>query len=256
MATDNQNVGPKKKICAMVARSNEVGEEAFTCMNVEKPRSGNSKCNSNKSTSEDEAIYSAACRAQSNDGQIYIEVDKLNGRPVKVLRDTGCTGMIVDRELNSNSMVVPGSSGSLQMVDHTMIDVPLAVYLDSPYYKGHCKVMCVSSPVYRVIIGYMRGARQMLPDPNWKADNQKEAQVGTSGGNNDNDDNQGGDMSSWMFKEESNRGKTKNRDSKKKPAQIKKNDNRATEDIKVLEETTEGKCVAGPVLTSAHSKTL
>ena len=57
-----------------------------------------------------------------------------------------------------------------------------------------------------------------------------------------------------MFKEESNRGKTKNRDSKKKPAQIKKNDNRATEDIKVPEGTTEGKCVAGPVLTRAQSK--
>ena len=80
--------------------------------------------------------------------------------------------------------------------------------------------MCVSSPVYPVIIGNMRGARQMLPDPNWKADNQKEARVRTSGGNNNDDDNQGGDMPSWMFKEESNRGKTKNRDSKKKPAQI------------------------------------
>ena len=42
----------------------------------------------------------------------------------------------------------PGSSGSLQMVDHhTLINVLLAnVYLDSPYYKGRCKAMCVSSP--------------------------------------------------------------------------------------------------------------
>ena len=100
----------------MVFRSNEDGEEAFTCVNVEKPRSsGNSKkSNSNKSTSEDEAIYSAACRAQSNDGQIYIDVGKLNGRPVKVLRDTGCTGMIVDRALIPDMTVIPGSSGSLQ----------------------------------------------------------------------------------------------------------------------------------------------
>ena len=57
-----------------------------------------------------------------------------------------------------------------------------------------------------------------------------------------------------MFKEESNRGKTKNRDPKKKPAQIKMNDNRATEDIKVQGGTTEGKCVAGPVLTRAQAK--
>ena len=89
------------------------------------------------------------------------------------------------------------------MVDHTLIDVPLAnVYLDSPYYKGHCKVMCVSSPVYPVIIGNVRGARQILPEPEWKADNQIEARARTSGGNNNDDDNQGGDMPSWMFREE------------------------------------------------------
>ena len=113
--------------------------------------------------------------------------------------------------------------------------------------------MCVSSAVYPVIIGNVRGERQMLPDPDWKAEDQREARARTSGGNNDDNDNQDGDMPSWMFKEESNRGKTKNRDSKKKPAQIKKNDNRTTEDIKVQEDTTEGKYVAGPVLTRAQA---
>ena len=117
------------------------------------------------------------------------------------------------------------------MVDHTLIDVPLAnVYLDSPYYKEYCKVMNVSSPVYPVKISNVRGARHMLPDQDWKAKNQREARARTSGGDNNDNDNQGGDMPSWMFKEESNRGKTKNRHSKEKPAQIKKNDNQATED--------------------------
>ena len=125
------------------------------------------------------------------------------------------------------------------------------VYLDSPYYKGHSKVMCVSSPV---IIGNVRGAHQMLPDPVWKAEDQREARARTSEGNNNDADNQDGDMPSWMFKEKSNRGKTKNRDSKKKPAQIKKNDNHATQDVSVQEGTTEEKCVAGPVLTNAQAK--
>ena len=35
------------------------------------------------------AIYSAACHAQSHDGQIYIGVGRFNGQPVKVLIDTG-----------------------------------------------------------------------------------------------------------------------------------------------------------------------
>ena len=102
------------------------------------------------------------------------------------------------------------------MVDHTLIDVVLAnVYLDSLYYKGHCRVMCVSSPIYPVITSNMRGERQMLPDPDSKAEDLRGAGANTSGGNNSDDDNQGGDMPSWMFKGESNRGKTKNRDSKK-----------------------------------------
>ena len=64
----------QEKTRAMVARSN--GEEAFICVNLGRPRSGgNSKrSNANRLTSEDEAIYSAACHAQSNDGQIYIEI--------------------------------------------------------------------------------------------------------------------------------------------------------------------------------------
>ena len=57
--------------------------------------------NSNRSISDDEAIYSAACHAQ-----IYSEVGKLNGRPVKVLRDTGCTLMIVDRALFPKRVVL------------------------------------------------------------------------------------------------------------------------------------------------------
>ena len=40
----------------------------------------------------------------------------------------------------------------------------------------------------------------------------------------------------------------------KKPAQIKKNDYRATQDVKVQEGTTEGKCVAGPCLTRDQVK--
>ena len=101
----------QKKTGAVVAKSHEGGEEAFTCVNVERPRSsGNSKkSSSDRITSNDEVIYSAVCHAQSNDGQIYIGVGRLNGWPVKVLQDTGCTGMVVDRALIPDAMVIPGS---------------------------------------------------------------------------------------------------------------------------------------------------
>ena len=146
----------QNKTRAMVAQLDEDGKKAFTFVEVEETRSRRNlkKSGTEESTNTDRAVYSAVCRAQSNDGHTYLVVGKLNGRPVKVLCDTGCTGRIVDRALVPDVMVIPGSSGSLQMVDHTLNDVPLAnIYLDSRYYKGHCRVMCVSSPVYHVIIG-------------------------------------------------------------------------------------------------------
>ena len=89
----------------------------------------------------------------------YIGLGKFYGQPVKVLRDTGCRMMIVDRALVPDVVVIPGSSGSPKTVYHTLTDMLLAsVYLDSPYYKGHCKVMGVSSPVYPLIIRNGQGA--------------------------------------------------------------------------------------------------
>ena len=50
-------------------------------------------------------------------------------------------------------------------------------------------MMCVSSPVYPVIIGSVKGARQMLQDPDWKAEDQRESRARTSLGKNNDDDN-------------------------------------------------------------------
>ena len=45
-----------------------------------------------------------------------------------------------DRHLIPDPMMIPGSSGSLQMVDYTLIHVPFAsVYLDSSYHRGTAK---------------------------------------------------------------------------------------------------------------------
>ena len=99
-------------------------------------------------------------------------------------------------------MVIPGSSGSLQMVDHILRDVPLAnVNLDSPLYKGHYRVMCASSTVYPVIIGNVQVTRWMLSDTDWRAEDQPGLRARPSGGHKDkdNDDDQGGHIPTWMF---------------------------------------------------------
>ena len=99
----------------------------------------------------------------------------------------------------------------------------------------------------------------MLPDPDWKVEDQPGVRARTSGGNKDkdNDDNQGGDIPAWMFRrsnQKTEKSAPKERDSKKKTAQPKENDDRARRYVKVKEGATEEKCVAGPVVTRAQAK--
>ena len=60
-----------------------------------------------------------------------------------------------------------------------------------------------------------------------------------------------------MFKssqENTEKSAPKKRDSKKKPAQPKENDDRARRNVKFKEHATEEECVAGPVVTRAQAK--
>ena len=99
----------------------------------------------------------------------------------------------------------------------------------------------------------------MLPDPDWKAEDQPGVTARTSGGNKDkhNDDDQGGDIPAWMFKRSNQKTENsapKERDSKKKPAQPKENYDRAGRNMKVKEGATEEEWVAGPAVTRAQAK--
>ena len=77
----------QKKTRTMVAQLDEDGEKAFTCVEVKGTRSrrNSKKSGTEGSTNSDRAVYSVVCHAQSNDGQTYVGVGKLNGRPVKEL---------------------------------------------------------------------------------------------------------------------------------------------------------------------------
>ena len=198
------------------------------------------------STNSNRAVYSVACHAQSNDGQTYFGVGKLNGRPVKVLQDKGCTGMIVDDCDGDNRQSRLAADGGPYFNRCAVSKRLLGFTVLQRTLQGD---VFVSSPVYPVIIGDVRGARWMLPDSDWKAEDQPGVRAMTSGGNKDkdNDDDQGGDIPAWMFKKKSSQEKTeksarKKRDYKKKPAQHKENDDCARRNMKVKEGVTEAEC--------------
>ena len=89
-------------------------------------------------------------------------------KPVEVLRDTGCSGVIVSKDLVPESAYT-GRSQTMVMVDYSSSVVPeVKVSIDTPYYKGEVLALCVEKPLVGLIIGNIPGARERNnPDINW-----------------------------------------------------------------------------------------
>ena len=89
-------------------------------------------------------------------------------KPVEVLRDTGCSGVIVSKDLVPASAYT-GRSQTMVMVDYSSRVVPeVKVSIDTPYYKGEVLALCVEKPFVGLIIGNIPGARERNnPDINW-----------------------------------------------------------------------------------------
>ena len=78
-------------------------------------------------------------------------------KPVEVLRDTGCSGVIVSKDLVPESAYT-GRSQTMVMVDYSSRVVPeVKVSIDTPYYKGEVLALCVEKPLVGLIIGNIPG---------------------------------------------------------------------------------------------------
>ena len=89
-------------------------------------------------------------------------------KPVEVLRDTGCSGVIVSKDLVPESAYT-GRSQTMVIVDYSSRVVPeVKVSIDTPYYKGEVLALCVEKPLVGLILGNIPGARERNnPDINW-----------------------------------------------------------------------------------------
>ena len=71
---------------------------------------------------------------------------------VEVLRDTGCSGVIVSKDLVPESAYT-GRSQTMVMVDYSSRVVPeVKVSIDTPYYKGEVLALCAEKPLVCLII--------------------------------------------------------------------------------------------------------
>ena len=94
---------------------------------------------------------------------------RVGEKTVDVLRDTGCSGVLVKKDLVGEDQFT-GDFNDMLLVDNTARKVPIArIYVDTPYLKGHVEAQCLSDPIYDLIIGNVGDARgTQNPDPSWQ----------------------------------------------------------------------------------------
>ena len=90
-------------------------------------------------------------------------------KTVDVLRDTGCSGIVVKKNLVSEDQFT-GDFNVMLLIDNTARKVPIArITVDTPYLKGQVEAQCLPDAIYDLIIGNVPGARPAdEPDPAWQ----------------------------------------------------------------------------------------
>ncbi|PIK42054.1 hypothetical protein BSL78_21088 [Apostichopus japonicus] len=112
-------------------------------------------------------LMSAACDVKFC-RKAPVEQGRVNGRVVSVLRDSGCDGVIIRREL-----VLPEQfTGQLKpwaLADGTIRTIPVArLRIDTPFFSGIVEASCFRNPLYDILLGNIDGVRGPGdPDPNW-----------------------------------------------------------------------------------------
>ncbi|XP_022095014.1 uncharacterized protein LOC110981615 [Acanthaster planci] len=102
-------------------------------------------------------FISAACTIEPSMPVRKGVVGKL---PVTVLRDTGCSTVVVRRDIVEEDKL----TGRIQpciLLDGTVRRVPVAsIDVDTPFFVGKVEALCMDNPLYDLIIGNVSGARE------------------------------------------------------------------------------------------------
>lgn len=112
-------------------------------------------------------LLSAACKSVGDN--MPISEGYMGKIKLKLLRDTGCDGVVVKKDLVPQGSFT-GKYKTCVLIDGTIRRFPIAVIeVNTPYLVGKVQAKCMNSPVYDLIIGQGVGARPPSdPDQNWK----------------------------------------------------------------------------------------
>ena len=89
-------------------------------------------------------------------------VGTVNGKEVRVLRHTGCTGVVVRRSLVSDGQMLNKQSG-VTLINNYKQRCPVArINIDCPFFRGTTDALCIDDPAHDLVIGNIEGSK--FPD--------------------------------------------------------------------------------------------
>ena len=110
-------------------------------------------------------VIADACQSQEGCHRMPTAKGTVEGRPVTVLRDTGCSSVVVRRSLVPDSKLT-GQEAVCSLIDGTIRRTPVAkIFVQTPYYTGLTTAVCMLNPIYDLIVGNIRGATEPNPSP-------------------------------------------------------------------------------------------
>ena len=110
----------------------------------------------------------SACQRHMRD-KLPVGSGKLESHDVTILRDTGCSGVVVKKSLVRPEQFT-GRYKLCMFIDRTIRKFPIAlVNIDCPWFVGKVEALCVDTPVFDVCLGEIDNVRQPdNPISDWK----------------------------------------------------------------------------------------
>ena len=86
-------------------------------------------------------------------------IGTVNGKEVRVLRDTGCMGVVVRKSLVSDGQMLNKQSG-VTLINNYKQRCPVArINIDCPFFRGSTDALCIDDPAHDLVIGNIEGSK-------------------------------------------------------------------------------------------------
>ena len=103
-------------------------------------------------------VIADACQSSCKNVHMPVSEGLLEDQPVKVLRDSGCSTVVVRLSLVPEDKLT-GQEERCVLIDGTVRRTPVAqVHLETPCFTGTTNAVCMNNPLFHLIVGNIPGA--------------------------------------------------------------------------------------------------